>query len=188
MKETKIKLIEELTKSGYYYVNPKITTANFPIPETVETEGYRIIELDARYSSEQCLAKIAAEGLRPATVYELAMLKESHPEALVRGKWHVALGSIMIDADGDLRVPLVYASADGDFEFNLVSWDGGWPADDCLVCFCDSQPSETQVLSDELGSFDPSECSKITKEREAIEFLKNRGFRITREKVTIEEF
>lgn len=175
--KTTIKTIKELTKSGYCYINSDINSANFPAPETVETEGYRIIPIDGYKSSEECLKIIADAGCRPANVYELALLRENRPEAFANEKWHVALGSVWTDADGHREVPLVFAYAGGDFKFNLSYWVGDWHSGYVLVCFCDKQPLETLAPSKELGSFDPSALS----DEIAISHLKSNGYKVTKE-------
>lgn len=176
---TKIKSIEELTKNGYYYVNNNITNNNFPAPESFETEAYRFIPLEKYASSEECLKIIKKAGCRPSTIHELALLKENHPEEFVRGKWHLAIGSVWTDAVGRRKVPGVLASADGDFMFRLGDWDGGWFAGLVLVCFCDKKPSGALALDEDLGSLDSSEPSP-RKEDVCIKYLKSKGYAITK--------
>ena len=176
MKKTKIKSIEELTKKGYYYVNSNITSANFPFPETVETEGWKIIPLEKHASSEECLKIIKDAGCRPANIYELALLRERNPEAFATGKYHVAFGSEWQDADGHRRVPCVDAFTDGDFEFDLGDFGVDWGSGVVLVCFCDKQPSDTLALKEDSG---PLTLPAITDEI-AIAHLKSKNYRITR--------
>lgn len=143
--ETKEKLENIIKKSDYYYVNSDLNSANFPIPDKMETEGWKIITIDKFFSSQEALDKIKAEGCRPANVYELALWLESHREEMKKGTWLLALGQLWYDG-GDHRVPCVYARSDGDFEFDLGLFEGDWSDDVCLLCFCDT----------DLGTLDTS--------------------------------
>lgn len=138
--------IEKLIEKGYYWTNPDITSANFPVPEKIETEGYKFIPLEKYTSSEECLEIIKQAGYRPANIYEIALLKENHPEAFIKGKWYIAFGSTWKDADGRVGVPFVNARTDGDFEFRLGYWGGDWVSGYVLVAFATS-PLETTTLS-----------------------------------------
>lgn len=176
---------KDLTK-GYSYVNPDVTEANFPIPKEVSIEGHRIISMEKPFSSEEAMERMKSEGCRPATIWELSLLRQEHPELWPMGQWSsfVAFGSAWKGADGHLRVPDVGAFAGGDFEFCLDVWGGDWGSGFCLVCFCDPQPLEAQALKSEVSPFDPSALT----DEVAIAHLKSRGYRITREVTTTQEF
>lgn len=176
--------IESLTKSGYYYVNSDINSSNFPLPENIKTEEYKLIPLEKYTSSEDCLEIIKKVGYRPANIYELALLKENHPEVFIKGKYYIALGSVWIDAGGRHRVPDVCALADGDFRFSLDAWAGDWDSGLVLVCFCDNQHLDTLALNTELNSFESSELT----DEQAIEHLKKNGYKITKERLVIDEY
>lgn len=172
------KTIEQLTTSSYYYVNSNINSVNFPIPEAIETEGYTILHFDKPFTSEEAIERMKKKGLRGANIYELALLKENHPELWPKGQWSalLAFGSIWKDADGYPRVPLVSAGSDGDFKFRLGRFAGGWPSGYALVCYATS-PDVPQTLNvrEHLDSLVLSDESKV-----AIAILKTQGFRITR--------
>jgi hypothetical protein len=185
MKTTKPSL-KELTESGYRYVNSDITGKNFPIPDVIETEGYRLITMEKSFSSQEALDRIKSEGLRPANIYELALLKQYHHELWPKGTWTslLAFGSIWTDAVGHSRVPYVYAYSDGDFWFSLGGFEGDWDAGSCLLCFCDNQTSDTLPPAKELETFGTSALT----DEQAIAHLKNNGYRITKEVVTTTEY
>lgn len=185
MKTTKVTPIEQITKTGYYYVNSDINSKNFPIPETVETEGYKIVRFDKSFSSQEAIDKIKSKGLRPANIYELALLKDNHPELWLKGQWSsmLAFGNTWKDAVGDLRVPYMFAFTDGDFLFDLGCWDGVWGAGRCLVCFCDTQSSGTLALEEDVGSFDPMQLFNALEGHDdiAIKYLKSNGYTVSKE-------
>lgn len=178
MKTTTQKTIEQLTKKGYYYVNSSITTANFPIPETVETEGYTILRFEKSFSSQEAIDRIKAEGLRPANIHELALLKENHPELWPKGKWSslIAFGSTWTDAGGGLGVPRVDADVGGGFGFDLDRFAGDWSSSYALVAFCDNQPSDTLPLSESPQALNSLELT----DELAISHLKKNGYKITK--------
>lgn len=137
-----------IAKKTWYYKNSYITSANFPVPEIIETENPQIVKMDSSFSSEKALKIIKEKGLRPANIYELAIFANEHPEAFPDGKWTsvLAFGSDYTDSLGDHWVPYVYARDDGDFRFFLGFFGLGWGSDHCLLCFCDKS-SDTQTLS-----------------------------------------
>ena len=171
----KNKTLEQLiNKKDFYYVNENLTTANFPAPEKIQTENWKIIKIDRTMTSEEVLAKIKSEGCRPANVYELATWFNSNKEKIEKGTWLVALGQTA-KIGGYRGVPNVNRNSDGDFKFNLGHFEGDWGDDDCLLCFCDSS---TLPLS-------TSEESSLTLES-AIAICKANGLKVVRT-VTKEE-
>lgn len=169
--ETKEKLENIIKKSDYYYyVNSDLNSANFPIPDKMETEGWKIITIDKFFSSQEALDKIKAEGCRPANVYELALWLESHRDEMKKGTLILALGQLWYD-DGDRRVPYVGAYSGGVFEFGLGYFGSDWSGDDCLLCFCDT----------DLGTLDTSVQTSDTLTLEsAIDICKKAGLTVTK--------
>lgn len=165
---------KQLTK-GYYYVNSDITEANFPWPKKVTTEGYKIINMGKSYSSQEALDRMKADGCRPATIHELITIAHEHPELFPEGKWSslVAFGTDFTDSDGRHRVPRVRRLSDGDWEFFLGVFEYDWDGDDCLICFCDNQPSDTLAPETDVVPL------TLTDET-AIAYLKEKGYRITK--------
>lgn len=135
-----------IKKSKWYYTNDNLTTKNFPIPKTIETENWKLITLDIWTSSKECLQKIKDAGCRPANAYELALWANNHREEVPKGKWYVAFGQTCF-IDGDHRVPGVGAYSGGGFDFDLGSFEDDWDSNDVLLCFCDK---ELDTLSSRL--------------------------------------
>ncbi len=135
----KYNLEKLIKKHKWYYVNSDITEKNFPLPKKIETENPVILKFDNSFSSEEALERCKKEGLRPANIYELLLLKENHPENWPDNTWSsiLAFGSQFTDSDGDHRVPLVRAYSDGVFWFSLGDFGRDWASDYCLLCVCD---------------------------------------------------
>lgn len=142
---TKTKLSTLINKKKWYYKNSDITDANFPAPEKIETENWKLIRMDKSFSSKEAIKRIKAEGCRPANIHELALFANNHPEEFFDGKWTgvLAFGTNFKDSGGGHRVPGVLRYSDGDFEFDLGYFESDWDSGPCLLCFCDS----TQALS-----------------------------------------
>jgi hypothetical protein len=166
MTKPKHSLEKLIAERKYYYVNRDITETNFPVPETIETEGAQIIKLDKTYNSQECLDLIKSKGLRPANIYELAIYANEHPEAWTKNKYtgKIAFGSQFTDSDGFHRVSYVRRASDGDWGFSLGDFGGDWGDDGCLLCFCD-QNFDSQSLSPALETSDSlSDAIRIVKE------------------------
>lgn len=170
MKTPTLKSLIENKK--WYYVNSAITDANFPAPTTVQSENWKLINMEKSFSSQEALERIKAEGCRPANIHELALFADLHPEQFPEGNWMsvIAFGSSWTDSGGNHRVPGVFAFDDGDFGFGLGDFEGSWGDEYCLLCFCD-QSSDTQALSDDES------LDSLTLER-AIEICKSAGLEV----------
>lgn len=152
-------LEQKIAQYKTYYVDKNLTEANFPAPKVIETENPQLIYLDENTSSEECLKMIKEKGLRPANVHELVEYAKHAP----KGKHYVAFGS-EITLGGFHRVPHVYAYTDGDFEFSLGYFGGGWYDYGVLLAFCDKQNSDTLTLGKELEPLSLETAIKICKE------------------------
>lgn len=148
MKKSKYNLEKIISEKDWYYKNSNITSANFPVPEIIETKNPQIIKIKKYTSSEDCLALIKSKGFRPANIYELAIFAneclEQFPDNTVSS--FIAFGTKYIDSDGRHRVPYVYRYSDGDWGFNLGCFEFGWDSGHCLLCFCD-QTLNPQTLN-----------------------------------------
>lgn len=141
---TNMKLETLIKQFKIYYVNPNLTSKNFPEPKKIQTKGAKIIKMDKTFTSEEALAEIKKQGCRPANIYELAQYLLDNPKH-EKSVWYSAFGSQWEDSDGDRRVPFVDRDSDGDWEFSLGCFEGDWDGDGCLVCFCD-ETLDTQTL------------------------------------------
>jgi len=146
---------------GYSYINSNIIEANFPRPEKIETEGWKLIKMEKIATSEEVLAEIKNQGCRPANLWELALWKKNNEKSIERPSWTVAFGQIWTDADGHHRVPHVHCDSDGDFEFNLGYFEDVWFDGDAFLCFCDQnvepktlKSSDTLVLENRVKALE----------------------------------
>lgn len=175
---TKRSFDKALKKEQWYYCNPDITEEHFPIT-TTQTENWKLIKMEKSFSSQDALDRMKSEGCRPATAYELLLFKQNHPDQFP-GKtwtWVLAFGQTWKDSDGDHRVPSVGLDSGGDWGFYLDFFEVDWDAGACLLCFCDSQPSEPLALETDLEPLDPSALT----DEQAITHLKANGYKITKE-------
>lgn len=158
--------------SGYDFINPDITEKNFPLPNTIETEGWKILKMDTSFSSQKALDTIKAQGYRPATIHELALFKQNHPDQFPDNTWKsiLAFGTDFIDSDGDHRVPYVCRDSDGDWKFDLGNFEDGWSADHCLLCLCDKNTSKPLTTQNDIDSLTL-----------AIETVKAAGYKVIKE-------
>lgn len=103
-----------IKKSKWFYVNDKLNAKNFPIPDKVETKGWKLIKMSKSFSSQEALDEIKRQGYRPANVYELAEWMNKHREKeMPKGAWGgvIAFGSEML-LDGYRVVPFGFVDSD----------------------------------------------------------------------------
>lgn len=132
-------------KTTYCY-NNALTSKNFAKATNKLLPGktYKVkiipILATATVTSEDCMTfsrkqnVILVGGQGATLVYDLAKDK------LPKNKYIVSFDekeAVWKDAEGDRRVPCLYAGADGDFGFYLGNFGGDWDSDDCVLCFCD---------------------------------------------------
>ncbi|MDB5188534.1 MAG: hypothetical protein JWM92_132 [Candidatus Nomurabacteria bacterium] len=130
-------------KTTYHY-NDALSSKNFANAtnklEAGKTYTVKIFPIMSAISSEACLAFLRKQNAILAGAHGMTLVYNLHKDQLPKGKWSISFDekeALWKDADGDLRVPYVFARADGDFEFNLDFFAGDWGAGHCLVCFCD---------------------------------------------------
>lgn len=99
---TKQPTLEELIKKAKFsYVNPNLTSANFP---SVGVQGeLKVVSPGRSVTSEEIIAEMAEQGYVPATAYELFSYVQNNgiPEYLV------ALGESWLSPYDDRLVPVV---------------------------------------------------------------------------------
>jgi len=138
--------LAQMIEAGRYdWVNPDITRENFPLtPPPAETSGpdagpYRTSGKNGDAETEALLvhygkymttraieADLDRRGLRPATLAELLVLGEKHPDLQLRFSI-VALGSFWVYRDGNRDVPCLFGYS-GERELSLRWGDPvfGW--------------------------------------------------------------
>ena len=149
-----MKTLQQLIKDTRpYYQNPDITSAHFPKPKKVQTEGAQLLPIDKYYPNGQAVVDMLKEkGLRPANVYELMEYFTEHKDEMPKGKWYPAFGSMWTDAVGGHRVPFVYAYSGGDFNFGLGRFEGGWDGDRVVLGFGYKSLATQTVKKESLGN------------------------------------
>ena len=144
-----------------YYKNSDINSENFPMPDRIETENWKLIKMDEPFSSQEALDCIKAKGCRPANIYELLLWAKDNQK---KSKWVLGFGSEWKDSDGNHRVPRVHRRSGGDWEFRLGYFEFDWFADYCLLGFCDSTLTPGHSSTESLDSLTLSRAIEICKE------------------------
>lgn len=120
------KTIEEMVSAGNYdRRNGSINSKNFPIKGKGKTSvNLEPVHLNKVVSSENVLAYLDENGMRPAVVEELLAFGATYPE-IQREFPIICLGSSWVDSLGDRSVPCLdrYGS---DRRLGLDWFDDGW--------------------------------------------------------------
>lgn len=144
--DTQIDQFGEKTKplATTYYYNDALTSANFAKATNKLVPGktytVKIFPVLATVTSDDCMNFLAKQNAVLVGGQGVTLLQAEMPNELPVGKWTVSFDekdALWIDGDGDRRVPYVNRHSDGDFEFGLGYFEGGWYDDYCLLCFCD---------------------------------------------------
>ncbi len=114
------KSLAEMIAAGKYdgYINPDITEKHFPIPKipaglpTKVELNLKLVHFNKVMTSDQVLAELKKQGLRPATLPELLAFGAAYPDKQ-REFPIVALGSVWRGPSGDRSVPGLWGCAGG---------------------------------------------------------------------------
>lgn len=144
-------------KSKFYFYNENITDKNFSKVTTRLSPGrkfqVKIFEIKSveSVSSEECIAKIKSENGILVGAQGASLVYEQWRFNLPKGKWYISFDeedALWFDG-GRHRVPCMLADSDSAFRFYLVSFEGRWLDERCLLCFCelpcDSLSGEAQT-------------------------------------------
>ncbi len=148
----------EHRKKQFHYYNPNLTDTNYGKATTKLVPGRKFqvkvfgIRCGKSVTSDECLDKVRLENGVLVGAQGASLAYEQGKANLPKGKWHVSFDekeALWYDY-GYHRVSFVRAQSDGDFEFNLGSFEVSWCDDFCLLCFCDlpsdSSSGEAQPL------------------------------------------
>ena len=105
--ETKQPTLKSLIKKNKFdWVNPNITSENFPPQGKIEE--VELIDFKKALTTNEVIKLLAEQGFRPATIYELLTWSQKN----WNGKdWIVALGSVWQSAGGYRRVACLFRDA-----------------------------------------------------------------------------
>jgi hypothetical protein len=164
-----------IEKCNFSYVNEDITGENFPRPDKIQTENWKIIRINKTFTSQEALDEIKKQGCHPANVWEMLVLFDEWKNELKDYEYLLAFGQLWEDGAGSRRVPRVYRRSGGDWLFRLGFFEDDWHGDYCLLCLCDPAMEKPNNI-------------KISKVNEKY-FLENEGIKIFAEivdnKITI---
>ncbi len=134
----------------FYYYNDDISDKHFPKPSRILKPGdklhVRVFKQIVRgtTTSEERMAFLATQKAVHTGAQGVSLVWEQKRDQLPKDKWYCSFDEKEVlwkDAGGYHRVPFVYRYSDGDFGFDLGSFEDGWGGNDCLLCFCDMDES-----------------------------------------------
>ena len=127
--------LAEMVKRGKYdWVSRGITPENFPLNGKGEVAAELVlVHFDKYVTSEQARARMKDQGLEPARIEHLLALGETNPE-LQRKFPIVALGSVVVFADGGRSVPYLDGGAD-ERSLHLLVESNDWRDDYRFLAF-----------------------------------------------------
>jgi len=107
-----VSLQDQVARGKYGYVNPNYTPDNFRL--TAPAAKREVVLYDPRgyVSSEEMIARMKADGNKPAGIDDCLAMGAQHPERQRRNPI-VFLGTVWCDSVGSRRVPV------------LDGWNGG---------------------------------------------------------------
>ena len=127
-----------------YYFNDDLTSKNFAKATNTLVPGktykVKIFPILATVTSDDCMNFLAKQNAILVGGQGVTVLQDQKPDEFPVGKYTVSFDqkdALWIDSDGDHRVPGVRRHSDGDWEFDLGRFGGGWHGVNCLLCFCD---------------------------------------------------
>jgi len=129
-----VPLAEQIRHGNYNYANPDITDANFSL--TIPAGKREVVLYDPRgyVSSETMIARMKADGCRPATFDDALAMGIQYPDRQ-RQNPIVFLGTAWRDPGGDRRVPVLGVwdgsralslYCFGERGLGLIWFDAGW--------------------------------------------------------------
>ena len=140
---------DEVKSFGYY--NPELTDANYAAKATTKLVAGRrftvkVFQIKRRVSSLGCLKHLRAEKAVLVGTQGASLAWEEKRDELPVNRWSISFDekdALWEDSDGCHRVPCVRRYSGGSFKFSLGGFEIDWNDGDCLLCFCDEEPSDT---------------------------------------------
>lgn len=122
-----LSLAEMIDAGGYDWSNPNIIAESFPVGGAGEQERELVLVNLGRHASstEEVLAEIDRQGLRPAVIEELLAFGAAYPDKQ-REFPIVALGSVWLNPYGDSRHVSGLWGRSEKRELDLHAYEGHW--------------------------------------------------------------
>jgi hypothetical protein len=130
----------------FYSVNENITDANFGNPTRILKPGDKLRVrahkqiVSGTTTSEERMAFLATQKAIYTGAQGLSIVFNQKRNQLPKGFWYSSFDEkerLWEDARGFHRVPHVYADSDGDFIWDLGSFEVVWNDDRAFLSFCD---------------------------------------------------
>jgi len=149
---TRLTTFLERNRKKFYDVHNDITDKNFPSPSRILKPGDKLCVrafeqvVGGTTTSEERMAFLETQGAVYTGAQGASILWDQRHDQLPKNKWYCSFDKkerLFKDADGILRVPLIYIYFDGDFDFYLDLFEYTWNEVSLILCFSDlSEPSE----------------------------------------------
>ena len=143
------KELATLNQKDFYYFNENLIDKNFANPSRVLKPGDKFSvkaykqNVSRSTTSQERLDFLATQKAVLLGAQGGSIVYKQKRNELPKGYWYASFDkkdNLWKDSDGDHRVPLLYAYTDGDFKFDLGSFENAWPVNNVLLCFCDESP------------------------------------------------
>jgi hypothetical protein len=130
--------LEDKVKDGFIWVDPHITSGNFPLAVPAEPNAGEalLVNFEEYLFSEEVLRRLGQRGLRPGLPTELADLSKNHPDSRELAACFplVALGDSWVGPLGNLLVAHLVGDARGR-EMSLHWRGSGWAENYWFIAF-----------------------------------------------------
>ncbi|MBP9749201.1 MAG: hypothetical protein KBD21_00465 [Candidatus Pacebacteria bacterium] len=143
---TRLATFGEKNSDKFWYFNDEITDEHFACPSRILKPGDRLwvraIEqvVSGVTVAEERMAFLAMQKASHTGAQGASLVFEQKRNRLPKGKWYASFDEkkrLWEDADRGHRVPGVCTYSDGDFSFDLGSFEFPWDAGLAFLCFCD---------------------------------------------------
>lgn len=135
-------------KTTYYY-NDELTSKNFARATTKlepgKTYKVKIFPILSGVTSEDCMNFLQKQKAMLVGGQGLTLAQDLKATEFPESKYTVSFDekNTLWKDSGHRRVPRLFRRSDGDWEFGLGGFEGGWGSGHCLLCFCDKEPLGT---------------------------------------------
>lgn len=142
--DTHLDSFRKTHEQEFYYYNPAITDKNYGNATTKLVPGRRflvkVFQIKEWVSSDDCLDLLKSRKAVLVGAQGVSLAYEQCKDKLPVARWSISFDekkALWKDTGGHHGVPRVLRISDGDFRFNLGSFESDWYDAHCLFCFCD---------------------------------------------------